>query len=185
MKWKIPVQPAHRENTDSAILSLLWYLPQYSQLKSPLSPRTMLDYFKVSSSVWRGGERKGEINSPLHPPSFFLCFRKSFHKSKPCPPIRIFHYSSPPSKFLPFLGWGGRRGGKRKIKRSYQINKHFHRASSEWIISYAAWRLGLAPLEQNTPWPRQRLWTTSQEAPPASPSSLPSSTTVVYGWTQS
>lgn len=65
---------------------------------------------------------------------------------------------------------------KMKIKRLYQINKRSNWASSEWIISWAALRLGLVPLQQN-PW--AQAGTTSQTAPPARPLAL--STIVTAG----
>lgn len=89
----------------------------------------MLDYFKVSSPFWREGKRKGEINSPLHPPSFFLCFRKCFHKSKPCSPIRIFHYSPPPQKFLLVLRW--RRQQRRKEENKEIVSNKQMLSSSQ------------------------------------------------------
>lgn len=67
-----------------------------------------------------GGEEEGR-NEPPHIHLLSVFVLESFHqKTLPCESFITPH--SPKKHSFPFLHGGGRGGGKRKIKRLYQIN---------------------------------------------------------------
>lgn len=91
------------------------------------------------------------MNSP-YTHLLFVFVSESFHQGRPCSPTWVSHYSPPKKHSFPFLDGGGRRGGKRKIKRSYQMNAFIRPAWSE----SSATLHGDLPLEHNAPQRRHR-----------------------------
>lgn len=81
----------------------------------------MLDYFK-SQTLWGGGggEEEGR-NEPPHIHLLSVFVLESFYQ-KTLPYESFITSHSPKKHSFPFLYGGGREGGKRKIKRLYQIN---------------------------------------------------------------